>query len=213
MKKRKYAFIITVSAALLIGLSLSLPSLLQGTGASIEQKEVQEEAERAEEAEKAERAEEAIQAEEDQVVAVVEESEVIAETPEDEEATAQPEQQEIVTEPDTTTQAEATPPVAETTEDLPVEVIEEVPEEAVQDTTTWLDEQLAEYEGQIEEVDIETGVAIIEKLDMEYLNALAAEGLTGEERTAVKEHLHMQLSEDEYATALALYREYIGLLQ
>lgn len=95
---------------------------------------------------------------------------------------------------------EATDPVSETTD-------------VSQDTGDWLDEQLEAYEGQIEEVDIEVGLAIIEKLDIEYLNELSTEGLTNEEKAEVKSHLNERLTESEYATALALYREYIGLLQ
>lgn len=115
---------------------------------------------------------------------------------------------ETVMEPEVEEQADD---LKEATEQTVTE--KEVAVEAEVDTATWLDEQLAEYEGQIEEVDVETGVAIIEKLDIDYLNSLASEGLTEEEKEAVKAHMHSRLTEDEYATALALYREYIGLIQ
>ena len=105
--------------------------------------------------------------------------------------------------------------IAEPSEDVEENVLAipvELPTEN-QETSTWIDEQLQAYEGQIDEVDIDTAIGIMNKLDIDYLNGLAADGLTGEEKTLVKAHLNQRLSGGEYATALALYKEYIGLIQ
>ena len=223
MKRYKTIILTALILIVLLGVSLLLPSLLQGPSTSIQQ-EITTQSKVAEdtgvaEAQKAEGLK-GLKAEEPEDEVTVAEV-TVAETTvaEAEEVTVASVEDETVAQETSSLESNEETSVETTTVETTTAVIPEpnteapLDDEEPQDTVSWLDEQLAEYEGQVEEVDIETGIAIIEKLDVDYLNGLSEEGLTQEERIAVKTHLNEQLSESEYATALALYREYIGLLQ
>ncbi len=199
MKRYKTIILTALILIILLGVGLLLPSLLQGPNTSIQQEITTQ-----------------LKAAED--ISVVEETTVIEETTESEELedeTTEAETTVAEAEDETVTSIEDETVAQETTTTVVPEPTTEatIVDEEPQDTVTWLDEQLAEYEGQVEEVDVEIGIAIIEKLDIDYLNSLAEDGLTEEERSAVKEHLTSRLTEGEYATALRLYREYVELLQ
>ncbi len=212
MKGKHYILIPICGLAIVLGVSLMIPRWVQGRGTTIQLSEpVETDTQTTTKEPVTEPTSEEHSDDKAQTEATTAETTL---EPETSEAVTQ---QETTQDPTTEKENETTAKTASTTTQAMTEpttaavMTVVIPE--TQDTVDWIDEQLAEYEGQIEEVDIETGKAIIAKLDIDYLNSLSEDGLTEEERQLAKDHLHSRLNDDEYATALSLYRQYIGLLQ
>lgn len=96
--------------------------------------------------------------------------------------------------------------------EAPVELVEpkEPSEQIVKDA--WIQEKIDENRDQIDDGELYTGAAIYNQLDTAYLFEFAAGGLTEEEKLQVKAYLEANLLPSEIETAMALYYEYVHLL-
>lgn len=72
---------------------------------------------------------------------------------------------------------------------------------------------LDEYKEEIDPNDLDKGLALSEKLDLEYLLSFDKENLTQEQKQEIKDYLRSNLTNDEYNTVINLLGKYIGLIQ
>jgi len=72
---------------------------------------------------------------------------------------------------------------------------------------------LDEYKDEIDPNDVDRGLPLIEKLDLDYLMSFDRENLTEEQKQEIKNYLQSNLTTDEYNTVLNLLGKYIGLIQ
>ena len=76
----------------------------------------------------------------------------------------------------------------------------------------WVQGQIDENIDSISDADLMTGLDIYEKLDTDYLFAMAEEGVSEEEEAEISAYLDTVLSPGEKKIALELYRKYVHLL-
>jgi len=77
----------------------------------------------------------------------------------------------------------------------------------------YIQQQINENRASIDDKDLETGVPIFNKIDMNVVYDLADDGFTEEEKAELSDYLKSIFTEDEYENASQLFYKYIGLIK
>ncbi|MFP4456644.1 MAG: hypothetical protein ACLFPS_03220 [Clostridia bacterium] len=72
---------------------------------------------------------------------------------------------------------------------------------------------LEQYKDDIESEDLDQGIALMEKVDLDYLLSFDRENLTPEQKEEIKNYLRSKLTESEYNKVVELIGKYIGLIE
>jgi len=76
----------------------------------------------------------------------------------------------------------------------------------------WVDDKICENKDQISDTDLQRGLAIGDKLDMDLVMAYLEDGLTDDERVSLKKYLESVLSDSEYETVKVLIGRYSSMI-
>lgn len=76
----------------------------------------------------------------------------------------------------------------------------------------WVDEKIVENKDQISDKDLQSGLAIGDKIDTDLVMAYLEDGLTDEERESLKAYLNTVLSDSEYQTVKVLIGRYSSMV-
>lgn len=72
---------------------------------------------------------------------------------------------------------------------------------------------LEDYKDDIESEDLDEGLKLMEKVDLDYLLSFDRENLTPVQKQEIKDYLRSKLTDDEYTKVIELIGKYIGLIQ
>ncbi|QRN84741.1 hypothetical protein JR334_07030 [Clostridia bacterium] len=76
----------------------------------------------------------------------------------------------------------------------------------------WVLKKVEEHQDEIEQEDLEIGLAILDKIDANYLYEMSDGGFTEDEKIAAENFLYAELSEQDIQTLLSLIDKYSELI-
>lgn len=76
----------------------------------------------------------------------------------------------------------------------------------------WVDDKIVENKDQISDTDLQSGLAIGDKIDTDLIMAYLEDGLTDDEKESLKKYLKSVLSDSEYETVKVLIGRYSSMV-